>query len=183
MRGGVGAGAWARRGREPTLSPRDPPAFSPSKDVLNHLRSICADVRAVRGDFDDAAVKGGDVEVVSIGDFRVGLCHGHAVVPWGDASALDLLQRRLGVDILVTGHSHALSVTAAGGRLRIDPGSATGAWAPHAAAPSVPSFVLMDVTGSRAVVYMYRLPGGAGSDELKVEKLEFFKGGAGAPPA
>lgn len=114
---------------------------------------------------------------------------GHAVVPAGDARALDALQRRLGVDVLVTGASHELAVTPTlgGAGLRIDPGSATGAWAPHGPAAPVPSFVLVDVgEGRKATVYMYRLPGGAASDELKVEKLVFVAGGAAAaaaPPA
>lgn len=45
-------------------------------------------------------------QVVPIGDFRIGLCHGHQVVPWGDREALALLQRKLDCDILVTGHTH-----------------------------------------------------------------------------
>lgn len=44
--------------------------------------------------------------MVSIGDFRVGVCHGHQVVPWGDKEALAILQRKLDCDILVTGHTH-----------------------------------------------------------------------------
>ena len=85
--------------------------------------------------------------MLSLGGFKVGLCHGHQVwqgakqhrqpcchmsfstmpdwlphvtgcpmcrlnlqllqvVPWGDTDALGLLQRKLDVDILVTGHTH-----------------------------------------------------------------------------
>ena len=164
-----------------------PPSFA--QDVYDHLKSVCPDIHAARGDFDDAASvaasRAGDVATVSVGDFSIAVTHGHAAVPWGDPTALDALQRRLGVDILVTGHTHALSVTPTlgGAGLRIDPGSATGAWAPHAPPSPVPSFVLMDVDGGRAVVYMYRLPGGADSDELKVEKLVFEKKGkAGGDP-
>lgn len=167
---------------------RHPPLFC-SQDVYDHLKSVCPDIHAARGDFDDAASvaasRAGDVATVSVGDFSIAVTHGHAAVPWGDPTALDALQRRLGVDILVTGHTHALSVTPTlgGAGLRIDPGSATGAWAPHAPPSPVPSFVLMDVDGGRAVVYMYRLPGGADSDELKVEKLVFEKKGrAGGDP-
>ena len=35
------------------------------------------------------------------------------VVPWGDAQALAVLQRRLSVDILVTGHTHEYKVSPA----------------------------------------------------------------------
>ena len=33
------------------------------------------------------------------------------VVPWGDAHALSLLHRQMGVDILVTGHTHEHKVS------------------------------------------------------------------------
>jgi hypothetical protein len=34
------------------------------------------------------------------------------VVPWGDKEALAILQRQLGVDILVTGHTHEFKACA-----------------------------------------------------------------------
>ena len=52
------------------------------------------------------------IQVLEIGDFRIGLCHGHQVVPWGDMEAMALLQRRLDVDILVSGHTHEFKVHA-----------------------------------------------------------------------
>jgi predicted phosphodiesterase len=58
------------------------------------------------------------VQVLQIADFKVGVCHGHQVVPWGDKEALAILQRQMGVDILVTGHTHefkARSTAAAAG--------------------------------------------------------------------
>jgi vacuolar protein sorting-associated protein 29 len=51
------------------------------------------------------------LQVLEIGGFKVGLCHGHQVVPWGDLESLALLQRRLDVDILVTGHTHEFKVS------------------------------------------------------------------------
>jgi len=41
------------------------------------------------------------------------------VVPWGDAQALAVLQRRLSVDILVTGHTHEYKVYPACGLVAI----------------------------------------------------------------
>lgn len=55
----------------------------------------------------------GPLQVVLIGDLRVGLCHGHQVVPWGDREALAILQRKLDCDILVTGHTHVRAAHAA----------------------------------------------------------------------
>lgn len=37
-------------------------------------------------------------QVLTIGEFRFGLCHGHQVVPWGDLDSLALLSRQLDVD-------------------------------------------------------------------------------------
>jgi hypothetical protein len=82
-------------------------------------------------------------------------------------------------------------------RLQINPGSATGAYAPRglvpppppaaaaAAAPADddlprPSFVLMDLDAPRATVYVYQLtPAGA----VKVERIEFTKPAAAAAGA
>jgi hypothetical protein len=38
------------------------------------------------------------VQVLTIGEFRFGLCHGHQVVPWGDLDSLAMLSRQLDVD-------------------------------------------------------------------------------------
>lgn len=64
---------------------------------------------------------------MTIGQFRIGLCHGHQIVPWDDQFSLAALQRKvefigasvsmhycswmyliaqMNVDILITGHSH-----------------------------------------------------------------------------
>ena len=67
-------------------------------------------------------------KVVTIGQFKIGLCHGHQVVPWGDADSLANLQRQLECDILVSGHTHAFKTHEHNGKLFINPGSATGAF-------------------------------------------------------
>ena len=47
-------------------------------------RSLSSDVHIVRGDFDDESVKGADSKVVTVGQFRIGLCNGHQIIPWND---------------------------------------------------------------------------------------------------
>lgn len=69
-------------------------------------------------------------KVVTVGQFRIGLCHGHQVVPWGDPEALGLIQRQLDVDILITGHTHKFEAYEHGNKFYINPGSATGAYHP-----------------------------------------------------
>ena len=76
-----------------------------TKGVLEYLKTIAPNVHAVKGDFDeiDGLV---DERVVQIGQFKIGLIHGHTVVPWGDLDSLSVVRRKLDVDILVTGHTH-----------------------------------------------------------------------------
>ena len=57
----------------------------------------------------------------------------------------------------------------------INPGSSTGAYS-MVAQKSVPSFVLIDINGSAAVIYVYELVPGqldAEGPQVKVEKLYF----------
>lgn len=67
-------------------------------------------------------------KVVTVGQFRIGLCHGHQVVPWGDTESLAMVQRQLDVDILITGHTHKFEAYEHEGKFYINPGSATGAY-------------------------------------------------------
>jgi vacuolar protein sorting-associated protein 29 len=132
-------------------------------------------VTVTKGDFDDdSSLK--ETEVVTIGEFRIGVCHGHTVVPWGDAEALASLARRLECDILVTGHTHAATVVEIGGRIIVNPGSMTGAFSATSSA-SLPSFQLLSLTGHSASVFSYSLRKG----KVDVLHSEHVKGGA--PPA
>lgn len=63
-----------------------------------------------------------------MGQFRIGLSHGHQVVPWGDPEALALIQRQLDVDILISGHTHKFEAYEHENKFYINPGSATGAY-------------------------------------------------------
>lgn len=141
-------------------------------EVYDYLRTVCADLHVTRGEF-DVDNKYPDHEVLTIGDFRIGLCHGHQVVPWGDIEALAILQRKLDVDILVTGHTHEFKAFKYEDRFLINPGTATGAFS-QCTKDVKPSFVLMDIDGSKATVYVYELVQG----EVKVDKIEFYKPGA-----
>jgi vacuolar protein sorting-associated protein 29 len=127
--------------------------------------------------------------VVTVGAFRIGLCHGHQIVPWGDREALGLVQRQHDVDVLITGHTHVFEAFAAEGKFFLNPGSITGAYSPLAPCggtllaevgvgltppirrETTPSFALMDIQGHNIVTYVYRLVG----DDVKVEKIEFKK--------
>lgn len=107
---------------------------------------------------------------MTVGQFRIGLTHGHQVVPWADPEALALVQRQLDVDILISGHTHKFEAYEHENKFYINPGSATGAY--HALETFItPSFVLMDIQSTIVVTYVYQLIG----DEVKVERIEYKK--------
>ena len=150
------------------------------QEVRDHFRTICGDVHVVRGLSDEGDYP--EETVLTVGGVRIGLLHGHQCLPWGDVDALGAVQRRLGCEILVSGHTHRQRVYKYENRLLVDPGSATGAFTPGEAA-STPSFCLMEVGGEprgRVVAYCYRLEDG----EVKVERIEHTLdlGDAGAVP-
>lgn len=69
-------------------------------------------------------------KVVTVGQFRIGLTHGHQIIPWGDKESLTMLQRQLDVDVLITGHTHEFEAFKEDNKFFINPGSATGAFSP-----------------------------------------------------
>lgn len=140
-----------------------------TRDSLDYLKTLASDVHVVRGDFDDNQAYP-EQKVVTVGQFRIGLCHGHQAVPWGDPDSLALVQRQLDVDILISGHTHKFEAYEHENKFYINPGSATGA---YCALESyvVPSFVLMDIQSSTVVIYVYQLI----DDDVKVERIEYKK--------
>jgi len=107
---------------------------------------------------------------VQVGEFRIGLIHGHQVLPYGDHFALASIRRKLNVDILVSGHTHRNEVVEHEGFYHINPGSITGAYSPLQE-KVIPSFILLAVQGANVVCYVYELIYG----ELEVSKTEFSK--------
>jgi predicted phosphodiesterase len=82
------------------LSPNTQNAFSPRcagfQEVQDYLKTICSDLHVVRGEFDEGGYP--ETKVLTIGEFRFGVCHGHQVVPWGDLDSLAMLSRQMDVD-------------------------------------------------------------------------------------
>ncbi|PAV62294.1 hypothetical protein WR25_03969 [Diploscapter pachys] len=141
-----------------------------SRDIVDYLRSLSSDIHIVRGDFDDETVKYPDTKVLTVGQFRIGLCHGHQLIPWGDERMLTQLARQLEADVLVTGHTHVGAVKSLNGVLYVNPGSATGAFS-VINSDVTPSFALLDVQSDTVVCYLYRLV----NDQVKVERTTFKK--------
>ncbi|KAJ8866548.1 hypothetical protein PR048_032407 [Dryococelus australis] len=140
-----------------------------TKESYDYLKTLASDVHVVSGDFDEN-LKHPEQKVVTVGQFRIGLSHGHQVVPWGDPESLALIQRQLDVDILISGHTHKFEAYEHENKFYINPGSATGAYSALDTS-TIPSFVLLDIQSGCVVTYVYQLLG----DEVKVEKIEYKK--------
>eukprot|EP01068_Selenidium_serpulae_P004761 Selendium_serpulae@DN3739_c0_g1_i2.p1 len=123
------------------------------------IRSMAGSVHIVKGDA-DLGYDFPEYKVVKIGEVKVGLIHGHQIIPWGDLSALSAWQRKLDCDILVSGHTHKSSVQEDMGKFYINPGSVTGAYQPWGASGTsepggCPSFMLMAINGPSVALYVY----------------------------
>eukprot|EP00891_Asterochloris_glomerata_P009817 jgi/Astpho2/9817/e_gw1.00149.170.1_t len=136
------------------------------QEIYDYLRTVCSDLTVAKGEFDED-ISHPDSKVLKVGDFKLGLLHGHQVVPAGSKSRLGFIARQMDVDILVTGGTHEFKAERMEGRLLINPGSATGACSVFNN-NVVPSFVLMDINGSKAILYVYELKNG----EVSVTKTE-----------
>ena len=142
-----------------------------NQETYDWLKSLSKDFHIVKGDFDqdDAPEK----KMIQIGDFNIGLIHGHQVLPWGDLESLGMVQRSLGCDILISGHTHKTNVVVKDNILYINPGSFSGAFSPLIE-DTIPSFVLMVLTGDEAIVYLYTLSDR--SKKFQVNKYDYKKG-------
>jgi vacuolar protein sorting-associated protein 29 len=146
-----------------------------SDAALEELEKVSQNFHAVRGDIDGNIFKKDltDQLVVTIGQFKIGLIHGHQILPCGDRDAMTSVQRKLDVDILVSGSTCINDIFQRHGKFFLNPGSLTGCVSSTAAAEAqpTPSFMLMAVQGHSAIVYVYELVDG----KANVSLSEFTK--------
>ncbi|GAA5969085.1 hypothetical protein JCM21900_000689 [Sporobolomyces salmonicolor] len=113
------------------------------RETWDYLRSVAPDLRGVRGDWDEAPALPPSM-VVTHGPLRIGVIHGHQVVPLGDAEMLAATARKMDVDVLISGGTHRFEAFESDNRFFLNPGSATGAFSPlwsrppPASTPSTP---------------------------------------------
>jgi vacuolar protein sorting-associated protein 29 len=70
-----------------------------------HLATLAPNVHVVAGNYDvDSNLP--ETKVIQVGSFRIGVIHGHQIVPWSSPAAMAGMRRKLCVDILVSGHTH-----------------------------------------------------------------------------
>lgn len=111
-----------------------------------------------------------EYEVVDLGYLRLGVVHGDQVYPRGNKVKLAKIARRLGVEVLVYGHTHSASLDVVEGVVLINPGSVTGVPS-GGGITEKPSFMIMDVNdaggGIVFAVSLYRMD--VDSNEIRIE--------------
>eukprot|EP00526_Cylindrotheca_closterium_P020948 CAMPEP_0113634944 /NCGR_PEP_ID=MMETSP0017_2-20120614/18203_1 /TAXON_ID=2856 /ORGANISM="Cylindrotheca closterium" /LENGTH=201 /DNA_ID=CAMNT_0000545679 /DNA_START=64 /DNA_END=666 /DNA_ORIENTATION=- /assembly_acc=CAM_ASM_000147 len=141
-----------------------------SLEQYNEFRGLAPNVVCCRGDLDDEDMGFPEHSICTVGNFRIGVIHGHQIVPHGSHDAKARMRRKLNVDILVTGHSHKNEVVLRDGFYHINPGSISGASSAHSREVT-PSFILLAIQENKLVCYVYELLKG----EVEVSKTEFVK--------
>ena len=132
--------------------------------VLRELKSY-APVKIVRGNMDDFGYP--EKEIFRIGKLKFGLVHGSGIYPRGDEKQLYNLAKDMGVDVLVSGHTHVVSIKKIGDVLLLNPGSATGVFSGGGIVPN-PSFLTADIREKEIYINKYELREG-----LKKERYIF----------
>ncbi len=104
-----------------------------SMDVLHELENL-APTRCVQGNVDRmCGLKLPKQEIVKVDGIKIGLDHGE-VYPRGDTQQLKYIGMEMGVDVLISGHTHTSFIKEVGNMLLLNPGSPT---APRMSDPSV----------------------------------------------
>jgi len=139
-----------------------------SLEQYNEFRALAPNFVCCRGDLDDEEFP--EHSTCTVGNFRIGVIHGHQIVPHGSHDAKARMRRKLNVDILVTGHSHQNEVVLRDGFYHINPGSISGASSAFSREVTA-SFILLAIQDNKLVCYVYELLDG----EVQVSKTEFVK--------
>ncbi len=145
-----------------------------SRDVLDELMGLGEKSYAVRGNMDSLELP--DKEVIKMEGIKVGLMHGHQLRRRGDVDELTKAAVKLGVDVLVSGHTHEPAIVRGAVNL-LNPGSLTGAWS-GSGARSPPSFLVLEVGGASVEVSLFQLIG-----EVRLMRRERVSTGSGIHPS
>ena len=141
------------------------------KETYEYLRTITTDITCVRGEYDEYPKDLKEVEILEIEDLKFGVIHGHQVVPWGDKDSLALWQRKLDVDVLISGNTFSSKIFSFDGKLFANPGTITGASSSFDP-DTTPQFLLLDVQDNRIMAFTYSMEEG----EMRIKKKEWTKG-------
>ena len=147
-----------------------------SREMFEYVRTLAPSVHIVRGDLDSGAtastIEMPESKTIQIGAIRVGVIHGHTIIPWGDTRSLANQARQTDVDVIVSGQTHQTAVASddGGSLLLINPGSLTGAYSAFMTAIT-PSFQCLAIKGNNITIFTYELKG----NEVRVMQSSWTK--------
>ena len=97
-------------------------------EILDWIKGLGREVYYVRGNMDYLPLP--KTRVFQIGDIKVGVHHGDGVYPRGDIKKLSRIAEKLGVNMLISGHTHSpfIKLSDDSRILHVNPGSLTGVW-------------------------------------------------------
>lgn len=90
-------------------------------DQYNELLTLAPNVHVVAGDYEDPSLSFPECQVLEVGQFRIGVMHGHQILPRGSKQAMARMRRKLGVDIFISGFTHQNEVSLHEGFYYINP--------------------------------------------------------------
>ncbi len=82
-------------------------------------------------------------QTIQLKKAKLGLIHGSGIRPRGNPDQLSQIARDMKVDLLISGHIHALSIRLHNDILLLNPGSATGSWG-GGISNKIPSFLILE---------------------------------------
>ena len=141
------------------------------RESYDWLKGLSQNFHAVRGDYDEENYP--EKSVVQIGNFKIGMIHGHQIIPTNDFELLSNVQRELDCDILLYGNTHQLSVKTKDNCIYINPGSISGAVSSNMENNN-PSFILMMLQGDEVTIYSYVLKDK--NKKFVVGQIEYVRG-------
>ncbi len=124
--------------------------------VLDELKTY-AEVKAVKGNMDYVDLP--EELVFEVQGIKFGLFHGRGIHPRGDREKLAQKALEMGVQVLVSGHTHRLMVEKVGNIVLLNPGSATGAESGEGIIPK-PSFLTLSIGQKALNITAYKVDSG-----------------------
>jgi vacuolar protein sorting-associated protein 29 len=148
------------------------------KEMYDYLRTIAGEVYCTASEVDRQWTdRFPETAVITVEGLKIGLIHGHQVVPVGDKDSLAAVQREMDVDVLVSGGTHHSKYFEFDSRLFVNPGSLSGADG-VAETDMPPSFMLLDIQDTSVVTFMYQY-----QPESAVEEVAHAEDGAAGTPS
>ncbi len=147
------------------------------EDVYRWFKTLGRRTYEVQGNMDYLDLPEEATFVIPILNIKVGVVHGHQVRPRGNIVQLTEIARRMGAQILISGHTHSPLVRVFENVLHLNPGSATGAWG-GGGGTGKPSMIIMRASDYGVEVVLYELERG----QVKTSLFRFaYRGGTWVP--